>query len=155
MRRSTRRQPALRLLLLSAAVLLGVLGMHALSGGPHAPGGGQHSQGQHLAQLVEGVATRQPVLHGLFDDVATTATEAGAVAAQLIESDLPSSPSDAMFAMCLAVLLGLGVLLGLRTNSRTRGRRFSWPFRVPALRFRELMRAPPRDLLTRLCVLRT
>lgn len=147
MRRTT--PPAtLWLLFTAVAVLLGVLGMHVLSGGPHVSGGVAHSPAQSLTQPVAERAGEQPDLHGLLQDGPATASAS-------TQSHLPIVPLDALVAMCLAVLLGVIVLLAVRTSRRARAPQSCWPPRVTILRLRQLTRAPPPDLLTPLCVLRT
>lgn len=148
MRRSERLWP-LRLLT-ALAVVLGVLSMHAVSGGPHSPKGVDHAMSAELAmdrvaalgEHAETAVRSAPAL------LTAPLTEVGA-------QDLPVEPSAAMTAMCVAMLLSLAVALGLRMLSRAGGGAVALPPVSTRTRARALTRAPPRDLLTQLCVLRT
>lgn len=144
--RPTTPPTTLRLLFTAVAVVLGVLGMHVLSSGAHVSGGLAHSPAQVLTPDNDERAGGQPILHGLLRDGIATASAL---------SDLPDAPLDALTAICLAVLLGVAVVLGVRTSRRERGPASCWPPRATILRLLQLTRAPPPDLLTRLCVLRT
>ena len=151
MRRPMRLGP-LRLLLTALAVVLGVLSMHAVSGGPHSPKGVEHGMSAELAAVADRVTA-------FGDHAATSVTTVSALlAAPLTEVGapvLPPEPSAAMAAMCVAMLLSLAVALGLRVLSRARRGAVALPPVSTRMRARELTRAPPRDRLTRLCVLRT
>ena len=147
MRRSERLW-SLRLLT-GLAVVLGVLSMHAVSGGPHSPKGVDHA-------MSADVVTDRALLG---EHAGTTMRSASALlTAPLTEvggADLPVEPSAAMTAMCVAMLLSLAVMLGLRVLSRARSSALALPPVSILKRGSELTRAPPPDLLTRLCVLRT
>lgn len=149
MRRSERVWP-LRLLT-ALAVVLGVLSMHAVSGGSHSLGGVDHAMSAEAATVAEGV---EP----LGDHAQTVMSASTLLTAPLTEVGtpvLPVEPSAAMTAMCVTMLLSLAVAVGLRVLRRVRSGAVALPpvlIRVPR---GELTRAPPPDLLTRLCVLRT
>lgn len=135
---------------MTALDMSGLLGMHAMAGG-HAPGPAGHSPPQPLAQPVSAIVGPDAVLPSLLDDI----PPAAAVAAQLAGSGLPSGPLMALISVCVAVMLGLGVLLAATTHRRTTADRSPRPPPTTVPRSRLLTRAPPPDLLTELCVLRT
>ena len=149
MRRRPRRL-SLRMVVTAVAVALGVLSMHAVSGGPHAPRGVEHAMSSGLAAFTAA---------GTGAHAATSPERLVAQLSpplqQLAAQDLPTEPSAAMAVMCAAVLLSVVVALGLRVLGRLRGS----PAAVPAVRRvthgSRATRASPPDLLTRLCVLRT
>lgn len=141
-----------RLLLTAVAVLSGILGMHAASGGAHAPRGGEHAMTSPDADVLAMGAVM--VENSVQDVAAGTAGALLALAPPGLPTEAPSAMA-ALAAMCVAMLLSLAVLHGLRVLRRS-GRAATPPSTSAALsRRRELTRAPPPDLLTRLCVLRT
>ena len=145
--RDTNTLPSARNLLVAVAVLLGVLAMHAVAGGTHAA---DHpvppaAAGGHVMSMA--------------DDVEQSVQRAAAPLGPLLDlprPDLPVEPSAAMAAMCAAMLLSLAVVLGARLLRRFRRTSTQTSPPTPGLiRRRQATRAPPPDLLTRLCVLRT
>lgn len=162
-RRVTPRHAAVTAL----AVVLGVLAMHALSGGPHSPRGVDHAM-TGLAQLpadggtpaMAGMLEVGAVAHaalGAVDAAASLVVDAPADAAAAVGAPLrPTDDGGAMAAMCAAVLLGLLLMLGfgligrsglLLARAQGRGTVHG---RMPGSRA-----PPPRNLLAELCVLRT
>ena len=146
--------PLRRLPLVAAAlaVLLGVLAMHAVSGGPHSPKGVEHPMVAELAATAEGVAGLGA--HAEASVLSVSASLPGPLPG-LTTPDLPAGPSASMAAMCVAMLLTLVVALGLRPLGRLHGGGTPPPPPLRDMHRDELTRAPPPDLLTRLCVLRT
>ena len=161
MRRTT-PLPSLPLLLLAATVLLGVLAMHAVSGGPHSPRAAEHtmassaSAGPATGVEVGGAAASSAVgravksLPGAFRDLIHPAMPADQVA-----PERPEHSGAATAAVCVAMLLGALVALGAGLPRRVRSDRPEQPGPLRVALRGELTRAPPPDLLTRLCVLRT
>lgn len=151
MRRRT-RLPSLRLLLTAVVVVLGVLSMHAVSGGPHTPRGVAHAMSSGPAAVASDaggtVAHAGISVQGVVAQLAPPLPEIAAPA-------LPTEPSAAMAAMCVAMLLSLVVALGFRLLGRMRASAAARPPALSVRRGSEVTRAPPPDLLTRLCVLRT
>lgn len=153
------------LLLTAVAIVLGVLAMHAASAGPHSPHSGVHTMASQVA------APGGPLLAadqgtGTDDDVmamgAAVEVSVDGLAARLATSlsdlagpELPTEPSAAMTAMCAAMLFSLAVALGFGMLVRSRDRTTSPSPLLSVPRCGQLTRAPPPDLLTRLCVLRT
>ena len=140
MRRTT-LPPSLHQLLTAAAILLGVLAMHAVSGGPHSSRGGDHAMAS--SPPAAGALVVPDVVPDVMPSVVPDAPE------------LPMEPSAALAAMCVAILLSMAVALRLRGRGRVLGRAPCPPQNLVVARRNELTRAPPSDLLTRLCVLRT
>lgn len=148
--RRTSSPPSLPLLLTAVAVLLGVLGMHAVSGGSHSPHGTEHPMTSSVPG--HGDTAMAGAMESSVDVL--VANVSGAVS-DLGQPDLPTDPLVAMAAMCVAMLLSFVVALGSRAFARVHGGGTSPPLLAAVNRRRELTRAPPPDLLTRLCVLRT
>lgn len=141
------RVSSISLLVTALAVLVGVLSMHAVSGGPHSPRGVDHELSVALPQ--SGAAFE---LHA----VAPTVPALLAVSPQdLAPPDLPSDPLAGLVLVCAAMLLSLVVLLGLRMLWRLPQRAPAPPLALGSTGCLELTRARAPDLLTRLCVLRT
>lgn len=157
-----RRVTPLRAAVTSLAVVLGILSMHALSGGPHTPRGVEHVMTDATAgtgSLVDGPMAAMSAMAAGLDALeaaaGTTLTLAGALPALVDAAPDPPPPDPAMAAMCAAVLLAVAVAVGFRLARRSPPR--------PALTYvsravRGSGRAPrarPPDLLTVLCVMRT
>lgn len=159
-----RRMTPLHAAATALAVILGILAMHAVSGGPHSPRGVEHAMtGQALYEDAAAMVG-MPEAGALMPSLQATLGEAASVVSGLagpvadragLSAPAPADDMGAMAAMCAAVLLvlilalGFGLLgraarpvLAARTLGTVPGRR-------------PLPRAPPRDLLAELCVLRT
>lgn len=143
-----RRTGCPAVLLTAAAILLGVLGMHVLSGGPHTPRGGDRSMAPAMPELMAMVAAVDVTIDALGASLPPRPPE-------LARPDLPVEPDVAMAAMCATLLFSLVIALGCSGVRRVRGDPPFRPVAAGVARRRELTRAPPPDLLTRLCVLRT
>lgn len=122
---------------IALSLIFGVLAMHALTGGPHS------IQGSAEAMTMEQAS---PVLGAL---------DPGGTALDRLQWDSLDGGTAAIIALCVAVLLASAALaLRHKRGSALRaGRLISRRHRIhPAGR---ASRAPPPDLLLRLCVMRT
>ena len=146
MRRTKR--VSLCLLLTSVALLLGILGMHAVDGGANAPGVDHAAAAAAVA--VDGAGSKHPTA------VDAVAQHVGAPRlAGMPLPDAPDGPAAAAAAVCVAVLVGLVSMLGIARSRPAQAASAPRQPRQQVLRRRALTGAPPPDLLTRLCVLRT
>lgn len=135
---------------LALAVVLGILAMHAVSGGPHTPRGVDHAMAGPASMLIGSASAMSGMTADIGQDV-----QGALVAAAVSAPPGPTDLAGGMAAMCAVVLLVLVLVLGFGLLGR------SWPQSarpgaaalVPGCRY--ISRAPPRDLLAELCVLRT
>ena len=142
--------------LTALAIIAGVLSMHAVSGGPHSTAGSAPSV--HAAMTMA-VAVLDDRPAGDVD--MPSPADAGAFSADVrtvLFGAAPTGPSGgdhAMAAMCLAVLLAGAAVLACAARRRCR---IAHDSRVEPLTARlgsRPSRAPPPDLLSELCVMRT
>lgn len=140
------RLRVLPLLLPALALLLGLLAMHAVGGGPHSLHGVDHPMGP-----AGGAMERlDPAMHVMTAPAGLVADAAGPGS-----RDVPGSPSGAMAAMCVVMLLSLVIALAYGVVGRAPRRADAPVVSRPVGWSGRPLRAPPPDLLTRLCVLRT
>lgn len=147
------RGRALRVVLTAVAVVLGVLAMHAVSGGSHSASAPLSSAGAH--------ATAGDASDGMVGDLVPAEHLASASAAGALLLDLAAGAAEApdpqpmaMLAMCLAVLLAAFVLVRRLAQRPTALLRATRPAPAPRAR-RVAWQPPPDDLLLRICVMRT
>lgn len=154
----TRRQQARPAQLLGVlALLLGLLAMHGLVGGHHAP----------AATLTAAVTGTGPSLqqvdpafthaaHGAPEQHLAVAVMVAPPAVLLHAAGCTNCPVHAMALLCLAVLSTGLALLTLLLARRTRTGRLPVPqLRLPLLRAGPPLRLRPPDLVSQLCVSRT
>jgi hypothetical protein len=160
-----RRPRVIRVWLLRALVLAGVVAMHVLAGGTHAAHATAHPAvgGAATAADRPGIAVLVAAAPAVEPSALTTVEQhlrhtmgdvtAGASAVSRIDVPAPGVDTPSTVA-CLAVLLSAVLILTLprhlgSTAQRPRAASLPWQ------RTARPSRAPPRDLLAQLCVLRT
>ncbi len=160
----SRYQRVLSRWLLPTLVVGGVVAMHVLAGGSHS---GHASTGLSPSAAADsgsamgrshGGAVTDEVDHGETSVPHVAHRSAADLSAraslQLPQSALPASDSMPPMAMCLAVLFTAVLLLALPRLRSVTGLRLAAPS-LPWRRTARPSRAPPRDLLAQICVLRT
>lgn len=160
-------RPRSRSVLTALVVLVGLLGMHALSGGPHSSVGQGHGpmsttagDSMSMSSAVEAAPSGPAgVALAAGGDVLVSAADAllSAGATVLDVAVAPTAPeavSTGLAAVCALLLLSLVLWLALSRSVRARSPgsvggppRLSWTSRR--------RRGPPPDLLALHCVLRT
>lgn len=142
------RLMSLRLVLTALALVVGVLSMHAASGGPHSRPGAGHAPvaGQSSSDVMA------DVMAGVRAEVRAGVTAGVTAVAQA--PDLPLAGA-AVAALCLAVMLGVAVLLATPRLARSGAEAADRPRLRTGVRLVRAPGDPPREALVRLCVMRT
>ncbi len=159
----SRYQRVLSRWLLLPLVLAGVVAMHVLAGGSHS---GHAATSLPSAPAAAPMSASSPSHGGAAtgeDHGATPSAHAAhriaaglSATASVLQphSALPGSGSMPAMSMCLAVLFTAVLLLAPPRLQSATGLSIDVP-ELPWRRTERPCRAPPRDLLTQLCVLRT
>lgn len=147
--------PALRSVLITLALVAGVLAMHALGGGAHSAGAAGHGASATSSRVGGGVVHQMhmPAASAMGSAVLDEVENlAAGLSAQRDETPVDGAVPA---AMCVAMLLSAVVLLRRRQMQGLVPRHAAVPARgVAQSRGRRPQRRPP-DLVAELCVMRT